>query len=93
MHNNGIAVGLVACNRDDVNCIRLKRLIEFGLIEESQEDGKAHCALHKALRRLSSLPEKSFTRFLISHHKLICSKFAGVEVESPGYQIRLMKYS
>ena len=30
-------------------------------------------AKHKALRRLSSLPEKQFTCFLITHHKFIRS--------------------
>jgi len=34
----------------------------------------SNLARNKALRRLSSLPEKQFTRFLITHHKLICSK-------------------
>jgi len=33
----------------------------------------SNLARHKALRRLSSLPEKQLTRFLIAHHKLICS--------------------
>jgi len=37
------------------------------------QSSSSNLARHKVLRRLSSLPEKQFTRFLITHHKLIYS--------------------